>query len=145
MNYEQEPLHINTAFVNHCSCGHLDLAELCINKAGVDVNARHEMTDETGLMAACQGGHIKIVSYLLEKGADVNAKQRCPLWKGSTALMKASEKGNAEVVKILLEKGAYVNIADQKGNTPLIHAVKAVSEVVVKMLLDKGANVNQIN
>ena len=65
MNHDQS---LHTLFVNHCSKGDLNLVELYVKRAGVDVNARDTTTDLTALMAACEGGHIKVVLYLLQKG-----------------------------------------------------------------------------
>jgi hypothetical protein len=53
--------------------------------------------DETALMLAAYGGHLKVVNYLLEKGADLSAKDD----SGETALDKAKEKGHADIVTIL--------------------------------------------
>jgi ankyrin repeat protein len=53
-------------------------------------------------------GHTEIVQLLLEKGADVNAKNKY----GRTALIYATERGYTEIVQLLLEKGADVNAKD---------------------------------
>jgi len=146
---EQIQQQINNCFIGHCSNGHLDLAELLINKAGVDVNARDDMTDETALMGASQGGHVNIVSYLLEKGADVNAKQHCRHWQGVTALMKASAVGNTQIVKILLKNGADVNCMTLLGNTALLKArekgfvsivalIKKHINKIILLVIEKG-------
>ncbi len=119
MNHDQS---LHTLFVNHCSKGDLNLVELYVKRAGVDVNARDTTTDLTALMAACEGGHIKVVLYLLQKGADVNAKQSSLYWKGVTAIMKASAVGNEKVVKILLENGADVYCKTELGITALMKA-----------------------
>ena len=47
----------------------------------------------------------EIVQALIDKGADVNAKDK----KGATALMLASQKGYKEIVQLLITKGADVN------------------------------------
>ena len=66
MNFTEEQIRqqMNNCFISHSSNGHLDLVEMLMNKAGVDVNARDDMTDETALMGASQGGHVNIVLYL---------------------------------------------------------------------------------
>ena len=136
MNFTKEQIQqqLNNCLIGHCSNGHLDLAELLINKAGVDVNARDDMTDETALMGACQGGHVMMVSYLLERGADVNAKQHCRHWQGVTALMKASSVGNEEIVKILLENGADVHMMNSTGKTALIVAQIKEHTTIVELI-----------
>jgi uncharacterized protein len=82
---------------------------------------------------------LEIVNLVLERSADVNAKDKF----GRTALMFAVRHGRLEVEKRLLQKGADVNAADDKGETALIKAVDADDNPdVVKLLLDKGADVN---
>ena len=51
--------------------------------------------------------HTEVVKLLLEKGAEVNAKEST---NGVTALMMAANNGHPEVVKLLLEKSANVNV-----------------------------------
>ena len=62
-----------------------------------------------------------LVTALLDKGADVNAKFRY----GTTALFKAAERGNTEVVKVLLARGADVSVKDTfYGATAMTWALK---------------------
>ena len=60
--------------------------------------------------------NLKQVKYLIEKGADVNAKDN----EGNTALIKSSRKGYLEVVKCLIEKGADINTKNNCGIT-IVH------------------------
>ena len=72
---------------------------------------------------------------LLEKGADVNAKNKF----GETALMRAK---TAEQTKLLIDAGADVNAKDCDGETALMCAQTAEQ---TKLLLEKGADVNAEN
>ena len=63
----------------------------------------------TALMLAAMKDHTEVVKLLLEKGAEVNAKESTD---SATALMMAANNGHAEVVKLLLEKSANVNMKD---------------------------------
>ncbi len=49
-----------------------------------------------GLRGACSGGHIDIVKFMIEKGADH--------W--TSGLWRACESGHIDIVKFLIEKGA---------------------------------------
>ena len=60
------------------------------------------------LLETAEEGDTEEVKLLIEKGADVDAKD----WKGRTALMGAALKGHTETVKLLIEKGADVNARD---------------------------------
>ena len=57
------------------------------------------------LIEASRLGHTETVEMLMEKGADVNARNN----DGWTALMMASNDGQTETVALLVEKGADVN------------------------------------
>ena len=67
------------------------------------------------IVNATEKDRIEIVKMVLDKIADVNAKDKF----GRTALMFAVRRGRQELVKELLEKGAEVNAKDDEGNTPL--------------------------
>jgi len=69
----------------------------------------------TPLMFACMLKPVKIVEFLLKKGADPNLKSST----GQTALMMATIRGRFEIVKLLLEYGADFNIKDHN-NTKAI-------------------------
>lgn len=58
--------------------------------------------NNTCLMIASYKGHLDVVSYLLEKGADPNARANC----GATAMHFAVECGHLDVVRELLLYGA---------------------------------------
>lgn len=58
------------------------------------------------------------MEFLIEKGADVNAKDN----DGKTPLMFASAFDNSRVVKLLIGKGADVNAKDNGGWSALIYA-----------------------
>ena len=59
----------------------------------------------TPLMFAAKGGHHELVSYLISKGANVNASS----YFGVTPLMYAVGGNHLETAEVLLEKGADVN------------------------------------
>jgi ankyrin repeat protein len=56
-------------------------------------------------MNAAEGGHVDIVSLLLDRGANID--KFTP--GGQNALIRASGKGHLEVVKLLVGRGADVN------------------------------------
>ena len=56
----------------------------------------------TTLHFACLRGNLQVVQYLVEKGANIEAKD----WDKNTPLHLASYRGNTDVVKYLVSKGA---------------------------------------
>ena len=79
-------------------------------------------------------GSLKIVTTLIENGADVNAKMR----HGETALMLAARKGRTEIVKTLLENGADPNVKNMNGETALKYASRYKHTETVQVLKDAG-------
>ena len=74
------------------------------------------------LHKACKGGHVQIVSQLLEYNAVVGAQNN----DGTTSLHLASTTGAVSVVKKLIEYGADVNGMDNQGHTALFSVYKAI-------------------
>ncbi len=81
---------------------------------------------------------MDIVKYLIEKGADVNAKD----YYGVTALMYAALYGHLDIVKYLVEHGADVNAKNVNGDLALMYASNYGHTDIVKYLVEKGSDVN---
>lgn len=90
----------------------------------------------TALMYAAEIGSVDAMRLLIDRGADVNARNAF----GSTALMwSVSDQAK---VRLLLDHGADVNTAAKSGRTALIVAgFTNPSAEVVRFLLAKGAKV----
>ena len=73
--------------------------------AGLDVN-RASLHD-TPLSATARVGTVETAQWLLDHGADVNAKVEP---RGATPLHTAVEEGRLEMVRLLLERGANPDI-----------------------------------
>ncbi|CAD6196138.1 unnamed protein product [Caenorhabditis auriculariae] len=110
-------------------------------REGVNVNSRDPCSDKTALMCSVQNGHLIIVHWLLENGADVSAATEL----GTTALHYASQCHGAEageIVSALVDHGADLNVSDRNGNTPLHNAVSAEFAIAFQSLIDCGADIN---
>ncbi len=98
----------------------------------------------TVLMAAAYSGDLDAVTWLVERGADVNARSEA----GCTALNGAAISGNAAIVKLLLDRGADPNIRYQEPDsigdfqTPLMNAAWHGHGECVALLIEHGADVN---
>ncbi len=97
--------------------------------------------NSSALLLATAQGHIELVELLLDKGADVNAKDK----DGLTSLMVSISNGSIEIVQLLLARGADVNLIDDEGTTALIRAAQKGNSKIVQLLLDNNANVNAQN
>ncbi|OIW26600.1 ankyrin [Coniochaeta ligniaria NRRL 30616] len=94
----------------------------------------------TALIHAASVPSVAIVKLLVEKGADIEAKDA---W-GHTALYvaAAANDGLGNVAALLLEEGANIETRDQYGLTSLINATQLGHHATMLQLLEKGADVN---
>ena len=99
--------------------------------AGVDVNSKTKY-DATALAYACDKGHVDVVSYLLEQGAEVNTTDS---FYDATPINWASMNEHAEIVGLLLENGATG--ADQV----LTQGVRSANRAMVAAAL-KGSDLS---
>ncbi len=104
--------------------GKLEILKVLIS-SGADVNEPSNPGDsvpapEGAIVYACDGGHLEVVRYLLDRGAKinhvVNGRVRCQ------ALVGAVIEGHVDVAKLLVDRGAEVN-AIWGQMTPLDRAV----------------------
>ena len=91
----------------------------------------------TPLHKAAWENRKDIVTLLLDKGVDVDAKKQ----GSSTALHEAAFRGNLEIVELLLARGANIQGFDPE-STPLHSATYMNQTDVMAFLLKKGANPN---
>lgn len=100
--------------------GNNELAMLLIER-GANVNTKtgkyiESISDMTPLHRA--PGDPKLVAALLNKGADVNARNSM----GNTPLFRAVFMADVDSVRLLLDAGADVNVANFRGQVPLLWA-----------------------
>lgn len=92
----------------------------------------------TALHCATWKGHLTIVRYLVEAGADVHAHNQNDHW-GTTPLHAAAHANQAVIVELLIGAGADVNAKDRQGQTPLHHTTFHKATAAEKMLKKYGA------
>ena len=111
-----------------------------------DANVHHYFLGETPLHEAAYYGCIPIMTLLLERGADVTARDTST---GETPLHKAMYWGRSRAIEVLLTYGADVNVQEHNGDTPLHRASQVCcvtgDTVSIELLLAHGANVNVRN
>jgi ankyrin repeat protein len=108
---------------------------------GADVNAKTNY-GWTPLHAACEKGHVQVVSKFLDHdGADVDAKD----YSDWTPLHLACLRGHVAVVNELLSRGANAEAKNNIGNTPLHVATLHDHLPVIRSLLSGGADTRTAN
>ncbi|TMW64911.1 hypothetical protein Poli38472_009078 [Pythium oligandrum] len=99
---------------------------------GADIDAPGR-DGTTALCAAALWGNDAMVSFLLNKGADPNARNEGTGW---TALHAAAFQEHGKVVRYLLERGADPKARDSEGRTPVDYA--SISEAIWPFFAARG-------
>ena len=127
----------STALIDAVDCGNVEIVKYLVEN-GADMENMNNIWGNTALMkianAVCVESEIciEIAQYLLDKGANINAKTR----NGWTALMYASSYGYLDMVKFLVKNGANINTITDEGYTALN---VALDKEVENFLIEAGA------
>ncbi|KAI9740237.1 MAG: hypothetical protein M1834_004815 [Cirrosporium novae-zelandiae] len=148
--------------------GHIEMVEQLLQE---DVNANSVGTyypyNKTALQAAAENGHLAVVEYLVQKGADIEGnccEISIPLiWSGKkrdiiynsntqygqqTTLQFAAENGHLAVVEYLVQKGAKIESGPRYGKrTALTIAQEGGHQDIVEVLSEamREKDINQAN
>ena len=80
---------------------------------GLDINAKGGSLKSSALLSATLYDQVKMTEFLIQNGADVNAKGD----DGGTALHAAAFLGQYEIAKLLIQNGADVDARNNEGET----------------------------
>ena len=86
-------------------------------------------------MHAYRRGDLNIINYLVERGADVQARN-------NEALMQACIRGDLNIINYLVERGADVQA---RNNEALMHACIGCDLNIINYLVERGADVQARN
>ena len=110
--------------------------------------------DYTPLMIAALRNDYDMVKFLVEKGANINAKTHSEYSSVETPLLLSLDNEhpdsryyyykneNSSVAEFLINNGADINVTNEDGETPLMYASKLHNIKMVELLIQKGANIN---
>ncbi|XP_060903527.1 protein phosphatase 1 regulatory subunit 12C isoform X2 [Labrus mixtus] len=112
-------------FLAACASGDTEEAQVMLNEAketklrnGEDVTEIINCANADGITAlhqACIDGSMEIVSFLLERGANVNQVDS----EGWTSLHVAASCGHPDIAEFLLQQGASLSAVNCDGDVPL--------------------------
>ena len=91
---------------------------------------------------ACEEGNLLKVKSMVERGHDVNKKDKKDYGLYRTPLMYAAGEGRFDVVKYLINHGADVSKTNDYEQTALHYASGYGHLNVVELLLSKGAGID---
>jgi ankyrin repeat protein len=114
--------------------GDLELVKKCIEQFGADVCAQQNKS----LVLAAYNGHVEIVKYLLNKGADQTALT-------CTSLSASCARHNLPMVKFLIEELGIDATCNQNSALRTAYYEKTKSVDLVQYLISQGADVNTNN
>ncbi|GMY14838.1 poly [ADP-ribose] polymerase tankyrase [Fagus crenata] len=122
--------------------GDLDALRLALDNLTGSIDEPVEDGD-TALHLACLYGHSPCVQLLLERGANLEAKDE----DGAIPLHDASAGGFIEIAQLLLNSAIdsecvkrMLESVDVEGDTPLHHAARGEHVDIVRLLLASGAS-----
>ena len=100
------------------------------------VNARDGDSGDMALHLVTRRADLGWVVFLLQQGANLNARDR----DGNTPLMLATQGRFGEGVRVFIQVKAQLDAPNRLGETPLLKAVQNRDAVSAKLLIDAGAS-----
>ncbi|XP_057779258.1 uncharacterized protein LOC130997844 [Salvia miltiorrhiza] len=140
------PIHLRP-LVSAAESGDLDALRQALDAFDGNIDEIVEDGD-TVLHLTCLYGHLNCVQFLLERGANLEAKDE----DGAIPLHDACAGGYLEIAQLLLSSAndpdrvkRMLETIDMEGDTPLHHAARGEYANVVRLLLAYGASPSTTN
>ena len=132
-------------FVQAASTNNLNKVRQMLETNGDLLNAKDREHD-TAIMKAARNCHATdVVSFLLEKGANINDQEYRDTIN-QTPIIVAAQHGCTDIVRLFLEAGIKdINHKNDQGESALLAAAQEGHKQVVQILLDADADINQPN
>ena len=114
-----------------------------LNASGALECLKRKSTRRIGELDSMEVEAVKIVKYLVSKGANIDATSTS---RKLNALHLAACGGREKVIPVLVNLGLDINSRDSTkgfGITPLLHAIGAGDLATVKAIVSAGGDINQ--
>ncbi|CAF0849336.1 unnamed protein product [Brachionus calyciflorus] len=131
-----DQINIADYFVKKCSNGSLNKVKEVLEKFRYVLDEKSY--GKTGLQASCYHGHLDIVNFLLNSGAQIDKTDL----DGDTALHYACFGNQPEVVETLIKNNASLNCLNKNSCSPLHVAVNKQHVNCVRILVKYNCNTN---
>jgi hypothetical protein len=123
-----------TSLWKACSANNINEVMNLVN-AGADVQMS-DYNSRSPLWIAAYKGYPRVVKFLLENGADVDAGD---IWEERSPLFISTSQHHLNIMTILLDHGANPNLRNREHVSPLSAAVYGGDFDAVNLLLLRGA------
>lgn len=125
---------LDEQFVQSARHGELDRVSALLAQ-GANIEARDSQHGATALMWATHEGHLVVLRFLLDNGAEINARQDL----GRTALWYAAQQGQLEAARVLIGHAAAVTPMANDGTTAAMIAHRQGFPEIAELLSNIGA------
>ncbi|KAG8374202.1 hypothetical protein BUALT_Bualt11G0106500 [Buddleja alternifolia] len=146
IDHSEIPLHLRP-LVAAAESGDLNALRLALDNFDGNIDEPVEDGDSV-LHLSCLYGHLNCVQFLLQRGANLEAKDE----DGGIPLHDASAGGYTEIVQLIINHAndpqlvkRMLETVDLEGDTPLHHAARGEYGDVVRLLLAHGASPTRTN
>ncbi|QEN07488.1 ankyrin repeat domain-containing protein [Oceanispirochaeta crateris] len=118
--------------------GHNSIVKILF-EAGADINQVSKDRNNTPLMDAASEGHVELVRFFIDNGAELEIKSK----SGQTALVLASGNGQIDCAEILINAGANCDEKDSMGLSARKYAQLYQVENLLKLMPPAPIQENQ--
>ncbi|KAK3766741.1 hypothetical protein RRG08_062871 [Elysia crispata] len=133
--------HLNVSLLEACKEGRKFIVQRLV-RSGAEVNVRGNKRCTTPLHIAAEQGFVDIADFLLDKEADVDAKDH---HENSALILAVNRAGSSDMLNLLLVHEANVHHKNSQSITALMKAVEVMDIDAVKILISAGSDLKQKN
>lgn len=127
------------AFLRACKDGPTEVVRAFL-AIGMPVDARVDISHETALIKAAEGGSVERLALLLDHGADLELIDSSE----DNAFRTALNWSHPDAARFLASRGSNLNAVNRWGEDSLLHAYGKGQSSNVDLLLELGADPNLI-